>query len=64
VTRDTTYYCWHETPVGHLLLAGDDDALSHISFPKRELSNGTTAGGKFSPQPDWQLEDSAFEHTV
>ena len=63
MTRDTTYYCWHETPVGHLLLAGDDDALSHISFPKRELSNGSTAGGKFSPQPDWQLEDSAFEHT-
>lgn len=58
-----TYYCWHVSPVGRLLLAGDDDALTHISFPKRELPTGATAGGKLSPLADWTEEEAAFSHT-
>lgn len=45
------------------MLAGDDDAVSHISFPKRKLTNGSTVGGKFSPLPDWKEDDTAFRHT-
>jgi len=63
VTTKTTYYCWHTSPVGTLLLAGSDDALSHISFPRRELANGGSAGGKFSPLADWQEDATAFTHT-
>ena len=58
-----TYYCWHATTVGNLLLAGDDDALTHISFPELELANGEIAGGKFSPKPDWREDATAFRHT-
>ena len=51
------------------MLAGDDDALTHISFPKREnfpkreRGNGGTAGGKFTPMSHWQEDKSAFTHT-
>jgi len=45
------------------LLAGEDDALTHISFPLRDLGNGNTAGGKFSPLAHWQKDESAFTHT-
>lgn len=45
------------------MLAGDDDALTHISFPKRDLIGGGTAGGKFAPQPNWQQDENAFTHT-
>ena len=45
------------------MLAGDDDALTHISFPKRDLAGGGTAGGKFSPQATWREDETAFTHT-
>ncbi len=28
------YYCYLETPIGDLLLAGNEDALSLIGFPE------------------------------
>ena len=28
------YYCYLETPIGDLLLAGDEDALSLVGFPE------------------------------
>lgn len=39
------YYCYLNTPVGDLLLAGDDDALSLIGFPKGKMRR--------DPEPDW-----------
>lgn len=63
MTSKTIYYCWHPSPVGNLLLAGDDDALTHISFPRLDLGNGGTAGGKFTPLPHWQKDEIAFTHT-
>lgn len=63
MTSKTTYYDWYPSPVGDLLLAGDDDALTHISFPKRDLSDGGTAGGKFVPQANWRQDECAFTHT-
>ena len=62
-TSIITCYHWYRSPVGNLLLAGDDDALTHISFPKRDLIGGGTAGGKFAPQPYWQQDENAFTHT-
>ena len=39
------YYCYLDTPIGELLLAGDDDALSMIGFPKGSMRR--------DPEPDW-----------
>ena len=39
------YYCYLDTPIGELLLAGEDDALSLIGFPKGSMRR--------EPEPDW-----------
>ena len=39
------YYCYLATPIGDLLLAGDDDALSLIGFPEGSMRR--------EPEADW-----------
>jgi len=39
------YYCYIDTPIGELLLAGENDALSMIGFPKGSMRR--------DPEPDW-----------
>ena len=39
------YYCYLDTPIGELLLAGDDGALAMIGFPKGSMRR--------DPEPDW-----------
>ncbi len=39
------YYCYLETPIGELLLAGENGALSMIGFPKGSMRR--------DPEPDW-----------
>ena len=39
------YYCYLDTPIGELLLAGENDALSMIGFPKGSMRR--------DPEPDW-----------
>ena len=39
------YYCYVETPIGELLLAGDADGLSMVGFPKGSMRR--------EPEPDW-----------
>jgi len=39
------YYCYLETPIGELLLAGENDALSMIGFPKGSMRR--------DPESDW-----------
>ena len=39
------YYCYFETPIGELLLAGDDDGLAMIGFPQGSMRR--------DPEPDW-----------
>lgn len=39
------YYCYLETPIGELLLAGDADGLTLIGFPKGSMRR--------EPEPDW-----------
>jgi methylated-DNA-[protein]-cysteine S-methyltransferase len=41
----TMYYCYLDTPVGELLLAGDTDGLAMIGFPKGSMRR--------EPEPDW-----------
>jgi len=39
------YYCYFDTPIGELLLAGEDNALAMIGFPKGSMRR--------DPEPDW-----------
>lgn len=39
------YYCYLETPIGDLLLAGDEEALSVVGFPEGSMRR--------DPDPDW-----------
>ena len=39
------YYCHIDTPIGELLLAGEEGALSMIGFPKGSMRR--------DPEPDW-----------
>ena len=46
------YYCYLETPIGDLLLAGDDEALSLVSFPE--------GSRRQEPEPDWIYSEKPF----
>lgn len=39
------YYCYLDTPIGELLLAGDDDGLSLVGFPQGSMRR--------EPESDW-----------
>jgi methylated-DNA-[protein]-cysteine S-methyltransferase len=46
------YYCYLDTPIGDLLLAGDDDALCLVSFPEGSMRR--------DPDPDWIYNEKPF----
>ena len=46
------YYCYLDTPIGELLLAGDDDALCLVSFPEGSMRR--------DPEPDWIYKEKPF----
>ena len=46
------YYCYLDTPIGELLLAGDDDALTLVSFPEGSMRR--------DPEPDWIYKEKPF----
>jgi methylated-DNA-[protein]-cysteine S-methyltransferase len=39
------YYCYLDTPIGELLLAGDEDGLCLVGFPEGPM--------RHEPEPDW-----------
>lgn len=47
------YYCYFETPIGELLLAGTNGELSMIGFPKGSMRR--------DPEPDWIYNEEPFE---
>jgi methylated-DNA-[protein]-cysteine S-methyltransferase len=46
------HYCYLKTPIGDLLLAGDDDALTLVSFPQGSMRQ--------EPEADWIYSDKPF----
>jgi methylated-DNA-[protein]-cysteine S-methyltransferase len=46
------YYCYHDTPIGELLLAGDDAGLGLIGFPEGSMRR--------DPEPDWIFNEKPF----
>ncbi len=50
--RLTMYYCYLDTPIGELLLAGDDQGLSMIGFPSGKMRR--------EPETDWIFNEQPF----
>ena len=50
------YYRYMTTPIGDLLLAGDDDGLGMIGFPEGKMRR--------EPKPDWIFNEKPFEEAV
>ncbi len=46
------YYCYLETPIGDLLLAGDEQALYLLGFPEGSMRR--------EPEPDWIYSEKPF----
>ncbi len=46
------YYCYLDSPIGELLLAGDRDALRLIGFP--------SGSARRPPEPDWTHDERPF----
>ena len=46
------YYCYLDTPIGDLLLAGDDDALCLVGFPEGSMRR--------EPESNWIFSDEPF----
>ena len=46
------YYCYLDTPIGELLLAGSEDALHAIGFPQGKMRR--------DPEPDWIFKEQPF----
>lgn len=47
------YYCYLDTPIGELLLAGDDDGLYQVGFPKGSMRR--------EPQADWIFNEGRLQ---
>lgn len=54
--KPLTYYCYYSSPVGKLLLAGDDLGLSRIQFE--------TSNNQIEPNSDWQEKSKHFSKVV
>ncbi len=46
------YYCYLDTPIGELLLAGDEHALCLVGFPEGSMRR--------DPEPDWIYNEKPF----
>jgi methylated-DNA-[protein]-cysteine S-methyltransferase len=51
-----TYYTYHETSIGSLLLAGQGDALSLLGFPQGKMQRRHESG--------WQRDDAPFRNAM
>ena len=47
------YYCYLDTPIGDLLLAGDDDGLALVGFPEGSMRR--------EPEGDWIYNEGPFK---
>ena len=50
------YYCYLDTPIGELLLAGDSDALGLVGFPEGAMRR--------EPAPDWIYNEKPFAAAI
>ncbi|MEM8817576.1 MAG: methylated-DNA--[protein]-cysteine S-methyltransferase [Pseudomonadota bacterium] len=49
----TMHYCYVESPIGDLLLAGDEDGLHYLGFPEGKM--------RLDPEPEWIFSEQPFK---
>jgi methylated-DNA-[protein]-cysteine S-methyltransferase len=54
------FYChMNDTPVGPLLIAGDDNGLRHVSFAKTHFSSP-----EITPDENWELDERRLKEPI
>ncbi len=56
------YYCYFDTPIGELLLAGEADALSMIGFPQGAMRRDPEADWIYSEEPFGAVREQLAEY--
>jgi methylated-DNA-[protein]-cysteine S-methyltransferase len=56
------YYCYFDTPIGELLLAGSNDALSMIGFPQGSMRRVPEADWIYNEQPFADAREQLLEY--
>lgn len=56
------YYCYLETPIGQLLLAGDDEALQVVGFPEGSRRREPDHGWIFNEKPFAEVRRQLTEY--
>ena len=56
LARTMTFYTYHDSPVGQLLLAGMPGTLMIINFPQNNQA--------VAPQEEWKRDDAVFKKTT
>lgn len=56
------YYCYLDTPIGELLLAGEDDALAMIGFPKGSMRRDPEADWIYNEKPLTKVRQQLEEY--
>ena len=56
------YYCYFDTPIGELLLAGDAGALEMIGFPKGAMRRDPEADWIYNEQPLEEVRSQLSEY--
>jgi len=52
----TTYYCYHDSPIGRILLAGDGDSLTLLGFPSGSMAR--------RHEKDWVEDKKPFKEVI
>ena len=52
----TTYYCYHDSPIGPILLAGDGDSLTLLGFPSGSMAR--------RHEQDWVEDKKPFKDVI
>ena len=56
------YYCYFDTPIGELLLAGEAEALSMIGFPQGAMRRDPEADWIYSEEPFGAVREQLAEY--
>ena len=56
------YYCYLDTPIGELLLAGEDGALAMIGFPKGSMRRDPESDWIYNEKPLTQVRQQLTEY--
>lgn len=60
-------YVWYDSPIGRLLVAGDEEGVRHVGLPQRDPSKEdeprrSASPKSFEPPDDWRHDPAGLAH--